>query len=333
MATVNGVLTRDGVATPANSTDVAAAVAAGTYFWLDLDAGPTGAGPEIADLLSNTCHFHQLAVSSALEFNQRARIDNYDDFAHVVAFGMGDDGTSIVEVHTFVTATYLVTVHQGACAALDAVREHFATHPAAASAPPQLVGLFLILDALADSFFPVLSGLDDQIDDLAASILKSPTEAQLGEIFDLKRRVLAMRKVVAPERDMLSALNAGAVTLPGATPAGAAYFRSLYDHLIRIGDMVDTYRDLISQVMDTHLSMVSNRLNLVMKQLAVIATVFLPLGFLTGFFGQNFAWVIGRAESTKWDFFIWGLGLEVIAIALLMWLFKRRGWLGSGPTA
>ena len=97
--------------------------------------------------------------------------------------------------------------------------------------------------------------------------------------------------------------------------------------------MVDGYRDLISGAMDTHLSMVSNRLNVVMKQLAVIATIFLPLGFLTGFFGQNFAWPIAHLQIGLSKFLIFGLGTEVVAIALLMLLFKRRGWLGSGPTA
>jgi magnesium transporter len=114
---------------------------------------------------------------------------------------------------------------------------------------------------------------------------------------------------------------------------GSVYFRNLYDHLIRISDLVDGYRDLISGAMDTHLSMVSNRLNVVMKQLAIIATIFLPLGFLTGFFGQNFAWLTGHLQQNLGLFLFLGIGSEVVAIVLLLWLFKRRGWLGSGPTA
>ena len=97
--------------------------------------------------------------------------------------------------------------------------------------------------------------------------------------------------------------------------------------------MVDAYRDLIGGAMDTHLSMVSNRLNVVMKQLAVIATIFLPLGFLTGFFGQNFAWPIAHLQVGFGYFLFLGIGSELVAIVLLFILFKRRGWLGSGPTA
>jgi magnesium transporter len=117
------------------------------------------------------------------------------------------------------------------------------------------------------------------------------------------------------------------------TDGGVAYFRNLFDHLIRISDMVDGYRDLVGGAMDTHLSMVSNRLNVIMKQLAMIATLFLPLSFLTGFFGQNFAWLTGHAQANLGEFIGLGIGLELVAILLLAWLFKRRGWLGSGPTA
>jgi magnesium transporter len=155
----------------------------------------------------------------------------------------------------------------------------------------------------------------------------------LGTLFDMKRKTLLIRKVVTPQRDMISSLSSGMVTIPGMTDQGTAYFRNLYDHLIRISDMVDGYRDLIGGAMDTHLSMVSNRLNVVMKQLAVIATIFLPLGFLTGFFGQNFAWLTTHLESTLSYFVFLGIGSELVAIVLLLILFRRRGWLGAGPTA
>ena len=188
------------------------------------------------------------------------------------------------------------------------------------------------MDTLIDSFFPVLSDFDDAIDDLEGAILKTPTEEQLGTLFDMKRQIMTIRKVITPQRDMISSLNAGMVEIPGMTDQGTAYFRNLYDHLIRISDMVDGYRDLISGAMDTHLSMVSNRLNVVMKQLAIIATIFLPLGFLTGFFGQNFAWPIAHIMSGPGSFLL-GLGSELVAIVILLILFWRRGWLGSGPTA
>jgi magnesium transporter len=198
--------------------------------------------------------------------------------------------------------------------------------------PPQVGVFYLIMDTLIDSFFPVLSEFDDAIDDLESAILKTPTEEQLGTLFEMKREIMTIRKVVTPQRDMIATLNSGMVAIPGMNDESSAYFRSLYDHLIRISDMVDSYRDLISGAMDTHLSMVSNRLNVVMKQLAIIATIFLPLGFLTGFFGQNFAWPLAHL-TTMPEFVFIGLGSELVAIVVLIGLFRRRGWLGSGPTA
>jgi magnesium transporter len=149
----------------------------------------------------------------------------------------------------------------------------------------------------------------------------------------MKRQIMTIRKVITPQRDMIAGLNAGMVEIPGMADSGAAYFRNLYDHLIRISDMVDAYRDLIGGAMDTHLSMVSNRLNVIMKQLAMIATIFLPLGFLTGFFGQNFAWLQAHLQVGFGYFLFLGIGTEIVAIVLLLLLFKRRGWLGSGPMA
>jgi len=239
----------------------------------------------------------------------------------------------MAEVHCFITAQCIISLRQGECPALASVHDRISTHHASEVAAPQVAVFYLIMDSLIDSFFPVLADFDDAIDDLEAAILKNPTEEQLGTLFGMKRQIMTIRKVITPQRDMISSLNSGMVTIPGMTDNGTAYFRSLYDHLIRISDMVDSYRDLISGAMDTHLSMVSNRLNVVMKQLAIIATIFLPLGFLTGFFGQNFTWPLTHFLVGFRYFIFLGLGSEVVAIGLLMLLFKKRGWLGSGPTA
>ena len=181
-----------------------------------------------------------------------------------------------------------------------------------------------------DSFFPYLSAFDDRIDALEDDILKAPTEAQLGELFAMKRQLMNMRKVVAPQRDMMASINAGLADVPGMTDEASRYFRDLYDHMIRLADYIDNYRDLLSSVMDTHLSTVSNRLNVVMKQLTIIATIFLPLSFLTGFFGQNFAAMV-RFIAPTWTFWVIGRRDRTGARSFLYIMFRRRGWLG-GPT-
>src|SRR5579862_4456676 len=332
---MKGTITQNGATTDATQQGIEQAAAAGEFFWLDLDVHDPGPDDDVSGLLVQTFHFHPLAVESVERFGQRARIDDYDDFVHIITFGMAHDGKSVAEVHCFITDKFIISLHQGDCPALGTVCDRIASHHSATAkaSAPQVVIFYLIMDTLVDSFFPVLSDFHDAIDNLEGDILANPTEAQLGTLFDMKRQIMMIRRAVTPQRDMIASLNAGMVEIPGMTDQGTAYFRNLYDHLIRISDMVDAYRDLISGAMDTHLSMVSNRLNVVMKQLAIIATVFLPLGFLTGFFGQNFAWLTGHLQTSLGYFLFLGIGTELVAIVLLLTMFRRRGWLGSGPTA
>jgi magnesium transporter len=330
---MKGLLTQDGAVTQATQQGIEQAAASGAFFWLDLDIHDPGPDDDVTGLLINTFHFHPVAVGAADKFGQRARIDDYADFVHIITFGIAADAKSVAEVHCFVTGKFIISIHQGNCPALATVRDRIGNHHSWEVPAPQVAIFYLIMDCLVDSFFPVLSDFDDSIDDLEGAILKNPTEEQLGTLFDMKRQIMAIRKVITPQRDMISSLNSGMVTIPGMTDQSSAYFRNLYDHLIRISDMVDAYRDLISSAMDTHLSMVSNRLNVIMKQLAMIATIFLPLGFLTGFFGQNFGWPIAHLQVGFGYFLFLGVGSELVAISILLIIFKRRGWLGSGPTA
>ena len=226
-------------------------------------------------------------------------------------------------------AHYVVSIHHGPCPALDGVRERLAQHHATEVQSPQIVLVYLMIDQLVDTFFPVLEKFDNAIDDLEDAILERPTEAQLGTLFDMKRSLIAIRRVVTPQRDMFAGVSAGIIEIPGVSGQGERYMRELYDHLIRISDLVDSYRDLLSGVMDTHLSTVSNRLNQVMKQLTIIATIFLPLSFLTGFFGQNFAVLVRDIQSGA-AFWGLGIGLEVLAVIVLIYLFKTRWLAGAG---
>ena len=312
----------------ADSESVLAALAGTEFFWLDLDDEEQSG--EVGELLRVHFSFHPLAVEAAERFNQRPRLDDYEVFMYLVARGADPDKNGKAEVHCFWTDRFVVTIHRGDCPALAAVHERIGRHHSADAASPQIAIVYLVISALVDSFFPVLSKFDDRIDTLEDDILKAPTEAQLGELFDMKRSLMEMRKVIAPQRDMMASLNSGVAVVPGMSDSAIRYFRDLYDHLIRLADMVDTYRDLLTSVMDTHLSTVSNRLNVVMKQLTIIATIFLPLTYLTGFFGQNFAYLV-RGIAPMWTFYVLGIGIEVLAVVLLVVMFRKRGWLG-GPT-
>jgi len=323
-----GTLRQNGKDEPATTDTVLAALAGTGSFWLDLeDTTPDG---EVSELLRVHFGFHPLAVQAAERFSQRPRIDDYENFVYLVARGADPHDEGNAEVHCFWTDRFVVTVNRGGCPALAQVRARLERHSISEVASPQIVVVYLVIGALVDSFFPYLSAFDDRIDALEDDILKAPTEAQLAELFDMKRDLMVTRRLVAPQRDMMASINGGVTDVPGLTDEATRYFRDLYDHLIRLADLVDNYRDLLSSVMDTHLSTVSNRLNVVMKQLTIIATIFLPLSFLTGFFGQNFA-VLVRNIMSAWSFWVFAIGLELGAVVFLVVLFFKRGWIG-GPT-
>ena len=291
----------------------------GELLWLDLyqpDANELG-------LLASVFGIHRLAVEDAEQFGQRPKLEDYDDFTQVIAYGVEDAGRSLVEVHCFYSEHYLVTVRHGDCAAFAEVRARLPHRPKPIS---RLLLLHHILDELTDGFFPVLSAFDDRIDQLQDEIFDKPTDEQLSELFTTKRWLISVRKVVTPQRDLVASLVSGVTDLPGMTREIERYFRDLYDHLIRISDLVDSYRDLLTGSMDAYLSTVSNRLNVVMKQLTVIATVFLPLSFITGFFGQNFGWMVQRIGGLP-AFLGLGLGGELAIVAGMLVLFRRRGWM------
>ena len=325
--TMQGTLVVDGVSSEATAGAVVDLVESGAAFWLDLD----GVDAETSTFLGDTLHLHPLAVEDAEHFGQRPKIDEFDNFTYFVVHGALPEGIGTSELHIFLLEHCVITVHHGECPALADVHARIARRHVIEGVSPKVYLLYLIVDSLIDSFFPVLSQFDDRIDELEDEILRQPTEAQLGVLFDLKRSLIVMRKVITPQRDMFAALASGVVELPSMTDEALRYFRDIYDHLIRIADVIDGYRDLLSGVMDTHVSTVSNRLNAVMKQLTIIATIFLPLSYLTGFFGQNFSFLIGHI-SGRTPFLIFGLATEIATALALVVYFRRRGWIG-GPTS
>jgi magnesium transporter len=289
------------------------------FFWLDLDQ-PDGADFEI---LREVFGFHPLAVEDSEHFDQRAKLDDYDDFIFIVVYGATPDGDQLVEVHCFYSERFLVTVHHDDCPAFAEIRRRYRDRDTAIDQPSLL--LYRVVDGLVDSFFPILSVFDNRIDELEDQIFVRADDQQLQEIFRMKRLLVGMRKAVTPQRDTFASLMGRIAQLPGLEDEDERYFRDVYDHLIRISDLIDSYRDLLTGAMDVYLSTVSNRLNSVMKQLTVIATIFLPLTFITGFFGQNFGWMVDHIGGIP-AFLALGIGSEIALVVVLLTYFKRRGW-------
>ncbi len=328
MAVDAQLILMDGTSVPVSPDAVGKALSSGTLLWLDV----MQPGAQDVAWLRDAFELHPLAVKDLTDFGQRPKVEAFTNLVYLVSYGLAGPTNDLTEVHCFCGDKYLVTVRHDGCDALEQLRERI-TQPGNrlpnGTRPTRLILLHNILDSLIDSFFPSLADFDDRIDNLQERIFAKPTNDQLAELFNMQRWLVTLRKLISPQRDMMASLVSGMVILPGTTAESDPYLRDLYDHLIRISDEIDSYRDLLSNAMSVYLSMVSNNLNVVMKQLAIIATVFLPLSFLTGFFGQNFAWLVNRLGSLT-VFLVLGLGTEMVAVGALYMVFRRRGWIGSG---
>jgi magnesium transporter len=293
------------------------------FFWLDL------ASPSAEDIqaLGRLFGFHPLALEDVAEFGQRPKLDDYEHYVFLVFYGCWHERSGeqslLHEVHLFVSGQYLVTIHHDELSVLQ--RQQAQLDGRALHSEQFLI--YRVLDALTDTYFPILSEIDDDLDDVETALLADPTEECLQRLFELKRELVGLRKVVSPQRDLFARAIDQIAELPGLSLDERDYFRDIYDHLIRISEMIDSYRDLASGATDLYLSTVSNRQNDVMKQLTIIATVFLPLSFLTGFFGMNFSLLTGHVINTTWSFWVLGIGSMVATFLGLGWFFHRRGWL------
>jgi magnesium transporter len=310
----------DSSVVPADRDAIASRLQAGGFFWLDIH-GPDAEG---LALLRDVFGFHPIALEDSEHFGQRPKLDTYDDYVMLVVYGANGDEDDLVEVHCFLSERYLVTVHHDDCPAFSDLRTRITTHHLHTDNAAFV--LYAVVDALVDSFFPLLSEFDERIDAVEDRVFVAPDDAQLQEIFAIKRTLVSLRKVIAPERDLFARIATGVVEIPGMSPDAERYYRDVYDHLIRIGDLVDSYRDLTSGTMDVYLSTVSNRLNVVMKRLTIVATIFMPLTWITGFFGMNFGRLV--LNITGWTAFLtFGLATQVLAVVIMLVLFRKQGWI------
>ncbi|HJX32641.1 MAG TPA: magnesium/cobalt transporter CorA [Solirubrobacterales bacterium] len=291
------------------------------YFWLDLtDPGEK----EVADL-KDIFGFHPLALEDTVKRGQRPKLDDFGEYMFLVYYGAEESergDVELVEVHAFLSGGYIVTTHRRRCAALEEVRERLTAQPPRSE---QFV-VYRVLDGLTDTFFPVLERLDDRIERLDAAIFDRATPRQLEEITVLRRELVELRRIVTPQRDLLARGIDDILEIPGLEVDSRNYFRDVYDHSIRISDQIDSYRDLLSGSRDAYLSVVSNRLNQITKQLTVMATIFLPLSFVVGFFGQNFKWLVVNIQSTG-AFFALGIGSVVVSVIALLFWFRRSDYI------
>ena len=289
----------------------------GQVLWVHCDV------PDDAELaaIASRFHVHPLAVEDLRNANQRPKLDDYGDQLFVVLFGalkLPDDTIGLAEVHFLIGDGYLVTVTTERMPAIDALEKQLDLRPELCGPSPDMM-FYRICDNLVDSVFPLLDHIGTQIDDVEDEVLEKPDRATLRTIFGLKRDLLTLRRVTGPQRDLLQSLTAPRTPRIGGETQ--LFLRDVYDHTVRIAEQVDSFRDLVSSSLDAYLTSVSNRLGEQTRRLTVVATIFLPLTFLTGFFGMNFAFLIGHIDTPQ-AFFI-GLGVMAISVPSLVIVVTR----------
>jgi magnesium transporter len=293
------------------------------FFWLDL----TGPSDSDKETLARVLELDPLAVDDLHDKSEsRARLHTYGDYMLIVFFaakphtGRAASAQDLVlEVHLVVSGGYVVSLHGQQCDELTQVQSRFER---GAKGSEEFV-VYTILDALTDSFFPVMSQIGDEIDDLEEDVIKVAKEEELERSRHIKRELILLRTTINSQRDLFSRITDEIETLPGLEQDTRDHFRNTYDHLIRLSELNDNYRELLASVRDIYVSQVSNRLNEIMKRLTVVATLFLPLTFVTGFFGQNFAWMVKHVD-TLGAFLGFGIGLLVVALVAQWIWFKRN---------
>jgi magnesium transporter len=288
--------------------------------WLDI-SDPRS---EEFELAASELNLHPLAVEDAQNRHQRPKIDEYDDHYFIVVYALEEPSPDVikqVELSIFFKHNAIVTVHEGSLAALQKVEKRFRDGKIGSA------GLLLhaILDTIVDTYFDILDGLGDRVELIEAMVIDGDprdSHTSIRELFRLKRDLLAIRRVIAPERDVAASLVRGDIR-DLREPGRRAYFQDLYDHIVRVTDEIDTFRDLVSNVVDAHLAAVSNRLNEVMKVLTSIATVLLILNVITGFFGQNWDFIPYGSQGLFW------LSMVVMVLGTIgaAWYFRSKGWL------
>ena len=291
-------------------------------LWVDIE----DVTKEDAELLSNVFCFHPLAVADCISKNiHPPKIDDFDDYLFIIVHGINyhieSDIVETTELAFFLGKNYVVTTHD---VPMRSVSSMF-SHVKANGRPMRRGAEFFahdIIDALVDNIMPTIDEMNDKSTTIEAEALHEPKRETLISIMQLKRSILALERILSPQRGIIDGLSRGEYAL--ISERAQIYYRNIYDHLLRIEMLTYNLRDMLESALSTYLSSVSNRMNEVMKVLTLIATIFIPLTFIAGIYGMNFA----NMPELDWRYGYFGIliVMAVIGISLVVY-FRRRSWL------
>ena len=292
-------------------------------LWVDLRDFKDGELDDIAGKFG----FHSVALESCRDHYRRPHLYEFEDHFYVnmttIRSGRrGRDEVKPSELHAFVGPRYIVTISREAdVAAVDAALGEMKSHLAACERG-SIYAFYLLAEDLVETYYPVIEEMDNRADKLEEEMLDSADRSSVRKLFALKKSAFEMRRLLGPQRDIFNELSRR--DFPFITGENQVYFQDIYSRMIRLFDMVDTVREILSGSLDIYLSTISNRLNEVMKVLTIFATILMMLSFVTGFYGMNFVHLPGLKSP-------YGVGLVsglMIAVTItLLWWFKRKKWM------
>ena len=298
-------------------------------LWVNVEGlGDAATLEKIAEIF----RLHPLAMEDVVNVHQRAKVDTFGERTFMVTHMMRiTDHLQSEQVSLFLGPEFVITFQEEPdwdC--LDPLRERI-RKPATRvreSGTDHLA--YAILDAVIDHYFPVLESFGERLEALEDRVVAAPDRAAVSDIHDLKRELLYVRRAIWPQREALNTLVRDEI--PHITAETRLYLRDCYDHAVRIIDLVETYREVCSDLMDLYLSSLSNRMNEVMKVLTIISTLFIPLTFVVGIYGMNFNKAVSPWNMPELDWY-YGYPLCLLVMVLIaigqFWFFRRKGWIGQ----
>lgn len=294
--------------------------------WVDFIDDPD---EECTRILSGVFHFHPLAIDDALKQSHVPKIDDWDSYLYLVLHAIAFDHAaeqvfSSIELDIFAGPNYIVTHREQPMEALERVWNGCGRDDRLMSRGAGRL-LYHLVDEIVAGHMPAVDAIDEEMDRIEEGILSSPSPRSLPEVLRIKRALLHLRRIVAPQRETLNRLARDQFAVIPA--AERVYFRDVYDHLVRLYDIVEGLRDLAAGALDTYLSVINNRMNEVMKTFTLITTLFMPISFLTGFFGMNFFTASNPPPFWTGRLAFGALCAAIVLVPALMYVWlKRRRW-------
>lgn len=292
-------------------------------LWVDF----SGETPEASLPVLESFGFHPLAIDDALQEIHSPKVDDWDEYLYIVLNYMmvsADWESAIDELDVFVGRNYIVTHHDQPMDFVDEVWALYLRDPRHAHEGADHL-LYRLADNLVTHYMPIVERVDEALDEIEDQVFDRPSPATLQHLFTLKRLLLTMRRVTLPQREVLNKLARDDFRV--IDPRDRIFFRDIYDHLVRVHDLNESLRDLAGGVLDTYLSVVNNRMNEVMKTLTIITTLFMPITFITGFFGMNFFEPVAQLFNwTSRQAFAAMLAVTGLLPIIMFFWMRRRTW-------